>query len=38
MAKQWMKKMSFWDEIDIFRLINNSVYYKTIKKKINAKK
>ena len=31
-------KMSFWDERGIFRLMNNSVYCKTTKKKINARK
>ena len=35
MAKQQRKKMSFWDERDIVRLINNNVYGKKTKKKIN---
>ena len=29
--------MCFWNERDIFRLMNNSVWDKTKKKKINAK-
>ena len=36
-GKTVKNKMCFWDERDIFRLMNNSVYDKTRKKKINDK-
>ena len=36
-GKTVKNKMCFWDERDIFRLMNNSVYDKTRKKKIMTK-